>query len=185
MLLPGQIFWDVKPFRSASNSPRLEVSPSLHLECKEVAEDDTTTILLPFGSKASHLKRLLTLVYSIIQANPSSNRNPEFGIAPPARSSSMYWINGSQITLVSQHIIISYTIHRTKYQTTRCITSSSSSHATVPSGFVSTTLYVRGSVHRSIVHIKIQQDATVYQNIISYLYEAQHDGATHRPLSGA
>jgi len=30
-------------------------------------------------------------------------------------------------------------------------------------------------VHHSIIHIKkIQQDATMYQNFISYLYEAQH-----------
>jgi hypothetical protein len=90
MLLLGQIFWDVKPFPSASNSPRLEVSQSLHLEGKEVAENEATTILLSFGSKASHLKKTLTLGYSIIQVNPSSYRNPELGIAPPARSSSIY-----------------------------------------------------------------------------------------------
>jgi len=90
MLLPGQIVWVVKPFRSASNSHRLEVSQTLHLEGKEIAEDEDTTILLSFGSKASHLKRLLTFGYSIIQVNPSSYRNPGFGIAPAARRSSMY-----------------------------------------------------------------------------------------------
>jgi hypothetical protein len=74
----------VKPFRSASGYPHLEASQSLHLEGKEVAEDEATTILLSCESKASHLKRLLTLGYSIIQVNPSSYRNPEFGIAPPA-----------------------------------------------------------------------------------------------------
>jgi hypothetical protein len=33
---------------------------------------------------------------------------------------------------------------------------------------------VRGSLHRSMIHIKIQQDATMYQYFISYLYEDQH-----------
>jgi len=56
MMLPGQIFWDVNSLRSASNSPRLEVSQRLHLEGKEAAEDEDATILLPFGSKASHQK---------------------------------------------------------------------------------------------------------------------------------
>lgn len=37
MLLPGQIIWDVKLLLSASNSPRLEVSQTRHLEGKEVA----------------------------------------------------------------------------------------------------------------------------------------------------
>jgi len=42
-------------------------------------------------------------------------------------------------------------------------------------GLCDSKLDVRGSVHRSIIHIKkIQQDATVYQNFISYLYEAQN-----------
>jgi hypothetical protein len=90
MLLLEQIFWDVKPFRSPSNYPRLEASQSLHLEGKEVAEDEATTILLSFGSNASQLKRLLTLGYSIIQVNPLSYKYPEFGIAPPARSSRIY-----------------------------------------------------------------------------------------------
>jgi hypothetical protein len=58
MMLTGPIFWDVKSFRSASNSPRLEVSQPLHLEGKVVAEDEDTTILLSFGSKASHQKDL-------------------------------------------------------------------------------------------------------------------------------
>jgi hypothetical protein len=56
MLLPAQIFWDVKLFRSVSNSPRLEGSQSFHLEGKEVPEDEDTTILLSLGSKASHQK---------------------------------------------------------------------------------------------------------------------------------
>jgi hypothetical protein len=32
---------------------------------------------------------------------------------------------------------------------------------------------------------KIQQDATVYQNFISYLYKAQHVSSNKRPSSGA
>jgi hypothetical protein len=39
----------------------------------------------------------------------SSYGNPGFGNTPPARSSSIYWINSTQITLVSQYIIASYT----------------------------------------------------------------------------
>jgi hypothetical protein len=41
---------------------------------------------------------------------------------------------------------------------------------------------VRGSVHHNIVHIKIQQDATLYQNIILYLYEAQHISGDTPPI---
>jgi hypothetical protein len=82
----NQIFWNVKPFRSASNSPLLEVSQNIQLEGKEVVEDEDTTILLPFRRKALHLKRLLTFSYSIIQVNPSSYRNPSFVIAPASRS---------------------------------------------------------------------------------------------------
>ena len=34
-------------------------------------------------------------------------------------------------------------------------------------------LDIRGSVHHSIIHKEnIQQDVTVYQNVIPYLYEA-------------
>jgi len=120
---------------------RLEVSQTRHLEGKEVAEDEDTTILLTFGSKALHLKRLLTFGYSIIQVNPSSYRNPGFGIAPTARSSSMYWINWTQITFVLKYTIISYTMQRTKFTTDRCITSCLSSHATVPSGLVSLCIH--------------------------------------------
>jgi len=37
------------------------------------------------------------------------------------------------------------------------------------------TLDIRGSVHHSTIHKKIQQDVTMYQNFtIPYLYEAQH-----------
>jgi hypothetical protein len=45
-------------------------------------------------------------------------------------------------------------------------------------------LDVRGSVHHSIIntHKKIQQDATVYQNFISYLYEAQHVSGDTPPI---
>jgi hypothetical protein len=43
-------------------------------------------------------------------------------------------------------------------------------------------LDVRGSVHHSIIHIKIQQDAAVYQNFISYLYEAQHVSGDTLPI---
>jgi hypothetical protein len=44
-------------------------------------------------------------------------------------------------------------------------------------------LDVRGSVHHSIGHIKkIQQYATVYQNFISYLYEAQHVSGDTPPI---
>jgi len=43
-------------------------------------------------------------------------------------------------------------------------------------------LDVRGSVHHSIIHIKIQQDATVYQNFISYLYEPQHVSGDTPPI---
>jgi len=90
MLLPGQIFWDVKMLRSTSNSPLLEVSQTRHVEGKEVAEDEDTTILLSFGSKASHVKSILTFGYSPIQVNPLSYRNPGFSIAQTAPSSSMY-----------------------------------------------------------------------------------------------
>jgi len=44
-------------------------------------------------------------------------------------------------------------------------------------------LDVRESMHNSIIHIKkIQQDATVYQNFISYLYEAQHVSGETPPV---
>jgi len=56
MMLPSQIFWDAKPLRSASNSPRLEVSQSLYLESKEVAENEDTTILLSLEVKRHNKK---------------------------------------------------------------------------------------------------------------------------------
>jgi len=44
-------------------------------------------------------------------------------------------------------------------------------------------LDVRGSVHHSAIHKKIQQDATVYQNfIIPYLYDAQHVAGDTPPI---
>jgi hypothetical protein len=44
-------------------------------------------------------------------------------------------------------------------------------------------LDARGSVHHSIIHIKkIQQDVTVYQNFISYLYEAQDVSGDTPPI---
>jgi hypothetical protein len=46
-----------------------------------------------------------------------------------------------------------------------------------------TSFYVRGSVHHSTIHIKIQQNATVYQNfIIPYLCEAQHVSGKTPPI---
>ena len=42
---------------------------------------------------------------------------------------------------------------------------------------------IRGSVHHSIIHKKIQQNATVYQKFfISYLYEAQHASGHTPPI---
>ena len=43
-------------------------------------------------------------------------------------------------------------------------------------------LDVRGSVHRNIIHIENPTNATVYQNFISYLYEAQHVLGNTRPI---
>jgi len=44
-------------------------------------------------------------------------------------------------------------------------------------------LDVRGSVHHSIIHKKIQQDAKIYQSfIIPYLYEAQHVSGDTPPI---
>jgi len=40
-------------------------------------------------------------------------------------------------------------------------------------------LDIRGSVHHSLIHIK---DPTVYQNFISYLYEAQHVSGDTAPI---
>jgi hypothetical protein len=48
-------------------------------------------------------------------------------------------------------------------------------------------LDVRGSVYHSIIHIeKIQQDATVYQNLLFHVYmKLNMFRTTHRPSSGA
>ena len=46
-------------------------------------------------------------------------------------------------------------------------------------------LIVRGSVHHSIIHIKIQQDATVYQNLFYIYMKLNMFRATRRPSSGA
>jgi hypothetical protein len=43
-------------------------------------------------------------------------------------------------------------------------------------------LDVRGSVLHSMIHKKNQQDATVYQNFISYLHEAQHVSGDTPPI---
>ena len=44
-------------------------------------------------------------------------------------------------------------------------------------------LDVRGSVHHSTIHKKIQQDTTMCQNsIIPYLYEAQHVSGDTPPI---
>ena len=44
---------------------------------------------------------------------------------------------------------------------------------------------VRGSMHHSIIHIEIQQDATVYQNLFHIYMKLNMFRATHRPSSGA
>jgi hypothetical protein len=43
-------------------------------------------------------------------------------------------------------------------------------------------LDVCGSVHHTIINIKIQQVATVYQSFISYLYVAQHVSGDTPPI---
>jgi len=40
-------------------------------------------------------------------------------------------------------------------------------------------------VHHKIIHIKIQQDATVYQNLFHIYMKLNMFRATHRPSSGA
>ena len=42
--------------------------------------------------------------------------------------------------------------------------------------------YVRGCLHHSIIYKENPTDATVYQNFISYLYEAQHVSGDTPPI---